>query len=96
MNGLIVIDGFQVRRDVAGRYCLNDLHRVSGGEKRHQPSNWSSLAQTKEFWSVTARGCQFGKNMTSPNNPRETQPHFFESKTDELIRMVMLNKQVSA
>lgn len=33
MNGLIVIDGFQVRRDVAGRYCLNDLHRVSGGEK---------------------------------------------------------------
>ncbi|WP_348983672.1 hypothetical protein [Proteus vulgaris] len=50
----------------------------------------------KEFWSVTARGRQFGKNMTSPNNPRETQPHFFESKTDELIRMVMLNKQVSA
>ena len=23
MNGLIVIDGFRVRRDVAGRYCLN-------------------------------------------------------------------------
>lgn len=268
MNGLIVIDGVQIRRDIVGRYCLNDLHRVSGGEKRHQPSNWSALTQTKElvdeistapvisgavpivtivgglnqgtyvckelvyayamwispsfhlkvirtfdalitqqhdgkladkvqagvillesmakslnfsnssklgayqklqamaglpelapvyaidapsgsrdgssrptvalstlirkhqlpisaqqaykrladlgiverlsrpstktankmkeFWSVTARGCQFGKNMTSPNNPRETQPHFFESKTDELIRMVMLNKQVSA
>lgn len=45
---------------------------------------------------ATARDCPFGKNMTSPNNPRETQPHFFESKTDELIRMVMLNKQVSA
>lgn len=45
---------------------------------------------------ATARGCPFGKNMTSPNNPRETQPHFFESKTDDLIRMVMLNKQVSA
>lgn len=45
---------------------------------------------------ATVRVCPFGKNMTSPNNPRETQPHFFESKTDELIRMVMLNKQVSA
>lgn len=45
---------------------------------------------------ATTRCCQLGKDMTSPNNPRETQPHFFESKTDELIRMVMLNKQVSA
>ncbi len=45
---------------------------------------------------ATVRVCPFGKNMTSPNNPRENQPHFFESKTDELIRMVMLNKQVSA
>ncbi len=45
---------------------------------------------------ATTRCCQLGKDMTSPNYPRETQPHFFESKTDELIRMVMLNKQVSA
>lgn len=45
---------------------------------------------------ATTRCCQLGKDMASPNNPRETQPHFFESKTDELIRMVMLNKQVSA
>lgn len=45
---------------------------------------------------ATARCCQLGNDMTSPNNPRETQPHFFESKMDELSRMVMLNKQVSA
>lgn len=45
---------------------------------------------------ATARCCQLGKDMTSPNNSRETQPHFVESKTDELLRMVMLNKQVSA
>ncbi|EIG0528323.1 KilA-N domain-containing protein, partial [Salmonella enterica subsp. enterica serovar Typhimurium] len=27
MNNLMVIDGIEVRRDVHGRYCLNDLHR---------------------------------------------------------------------
>ncbi|HCL5287281.1 TPA: KilA-N domain-containing protein [Salmonella enterica] len=49
MNQLLVIDGVSVRRDQEGRYCLNDLHRAAGGEKRHQPSNWSSLAQTHEL-----------------------------------------------
>lgn len=37
-------------RDIAaadGRYCLNDLHRAAGGEKRHGPSYWLANAQTR-------------------------------------------------
>ena len=49
MNQLFVIDGVSVRRDLDGRFCLNDLHRAAGGEKRHQPSNWASLSQTQEL-----------------------------------------------
>ena len=49
MSQLLVIDGVSVRRDIDGRFCLNDLHRASGGEKRHQPSNWASLSQTQEL-----------------------------------------------
>lgn len=49
MSQLLVIDGVSVRRDIDGRYCLNDLHRAAGGEKRHQPSNWASLSQTQEL-----------------------------------------------
>ncbi|ELM3730583.1 KilA-N domain-containing protein, partial [Edwardsiella piscicida] len=49
MNQLISIDGICVRQDVDGRFCLNDLHRAAGGEKRHQPTNWLALAQTKEL-----------------------------------------------
>ena len=30
MNNLMVIDGIEVRRDVYGRYSLNDLHRAVG------------------------------------------------------------------
>ncbi|MBU4683285.1 KilA-N domain-containing protein [Cedecea davisae] len=48
----------------------------------------SGVNGVKKFWSLTARGCMFGKNITSPANPRETQPHFFESKAAELLRLM--------
>lgn len=32
-----------------GLYCLNDLHKASGGEKRHKPVEWLRLAQTAEL-----------------------------------------------
>lgn len=32
-----------------GLYCLNDLHKASGGEKRHSPHEWLRLAQTAEL-----------------------------------------------
>lgn len=46
MRALTIAD-VDIRRDVAGRYCLNDLHRAAGGEKRHGPSYWITNAQTR-------------------------------------------------
>lgn len=45
-----------IRTDAAGRYCLNDLHRAAGGEKRHQPSNWLALQQTQDLLAELAGG----------------------------------------
>jgi KilA-N domain len=45
----LIIANTQIRRDTAGRYCLNDLHQASGGAKRHQPSDWLRLKQTQEL-----------------------------------------------
>lgn len=56
MNQLIAIDGVAVRQDTYGRYCLNDLHRAAGGEKRHQPSDWLSTNQTKELVHILNSG----------------------------------------
>lgn len=50
----------------------------------------SGVNGVKKFWSLTARGCLYGKNITSPANPRETQPHFFESKFAELMKIIDL------
>ncbi len=50
MNAIALsISNIQVRQDSEGRYCLNDLHKAAGGEKRHIPSYWLSIQQTKEI-----------------------------------------------
>lgn len=34
------ISNISVRQDNESRFCLNDLHKASGGDIKHQPSNW--------------------------------------------------------
>lgn len=48
MSALTIAD-VGIRRDAAGRYCLNDLHRASGGEQRHQPRYWLANQQTQDL-----------------------------------------------
>lgn len=47
-NALTIFD-VDVRRDADGRFCLNDLHRASGGEKKHGASYWLANQQTKDL-----------------------------------------------
>lgn len=46
MNALIIGTN-AIRQDSEGRYCLNDLHRASGGENRLRPSLWTENQQTQ-------------------------------------------------
>lgn len=39
----------------------------------------------KAFWSLTDQGLYFGKNITNPASPRETQPHYYVDRFDELL-----------
>ena len=45
----IMISEIGIEQDAEGRYCLNDLHKASGGEKKHGPSYWMANAQTIEL-----------------------------------------------
>ena len=56
-------------------------------EQRERYSR-TAINNIKKFWSLTVKGCMFGKNITSPANPRETQPHFFESRFPELLKLL--------
>lgn len=55
----IDVAGVVIAQDQAGRYCLNDLHRAAGGEKRHQPSDFLRTAQI----------CELVDELTDPGNP---------------------------
>ncbi|MGA4583953.1 KilA-N domain-containing protein [Enterobacter hormaechei] len=37
----------------------------------------SSTRGEKHYWCLTEKGMEYGKNLTSPGNPRSTQPHFY-------------------
>lgn len=66
------------------------LKEIGIVERMSRPSNSSSACDgVKLFWSITNKGLTFGKNITSPNNPRETQPHFYNTKAQELIRLMV-------
>ena len=48
----------------------------------------NSKGETVDFWSVTEKGLQYGKNLTSPQCPRETQPHWYVDRFLELAKLV--------
>jgi len=47
-DGAAICDA-AIRRDAAGRYCLNDLHRASGGSANNAPAQWLRNKQTQEL-----------------------------------------------
>ncbi len=49
-----------------------------------------SKSGEKSFKSLTEKGLEFGKNLISPHNQLETQPHYFEIKFRNLLDLVKL------
>ncbi len=43
----IKVAGVTIRRDAEGRYCLNDLHKASGGHTNKRPSKWLRYGPAK-------------------------------------------------
>jgi hypothetical protein len=52
----LAISGTSIRQDSNGRFCLNDLHKAAGSEKRHAPSYWLAIQQTKELIEELIQG----------------------------------------
>ena len=54
----------------------------------------SSNGGTKKFKSITGEGLGFGENQVNPNNPKSTQPLYYEEKFIELLVELQL-KQIA-
>lgn len=64
---------------VKANVILNELGILQQLERK------SSKGSVKKFWSITDLGAKFGKNETSPQNPRETQPLWYRAMFPELL-----------
>ena len=64
---------------------FNELLADAGLINRFQRSSRGAF---KHFWAITAQGERYGKNVTSPVNARETQPHWFVDCFGDLLEVV--------
>lgn len=63
-NNLVMVAGLRVRSNEKGLYCLNDIHKASGGDPKDAPSRWLRLKKTDNLIdSVKKRGVR--ENLTS-------------------------------
>lgn len=49
----------------------------------------SSHGKKKRFKSITEKGLSYGENQVSPNNPKETQPLWYEDKFEYLLSKLL-------
>jgi phage anti-repressor protein len=68
----------------------NDMLRATGmlEQRTRRSTAKGSKNGEKHFWCITERGLAYGKNLTSPSSPRETQPHWYVGRFPELHRLV--------
>ena len=62
----------------------NKLIKLGIVEIKERPSSKGR----KEFKSLTEKGLKFGKNLVSPHNKLETQPHYYKSTFQELLELM--------
>ena len=66
--------------------AFNRALAAKGLLKQLQRKN--SKQEMVDFWSVTEKGLAYGKNLTSPQSPRETQPHWYVDRFLELADLI--------
>lgn len=55
----------------------------------------SSNGKEKSFWSISPSYAHLGENQVSPQNPKETQPLWLESRREELVQLIHINSNVT-
>ena len=45
-----------------------------------------------KFYSISDKGAEYGENDTSLKNPNQTQPHWYDDKFQELLRILLLEQ----
>jgi phage anti-repressor protein len=57
-------------------------------ERKTNQARYADRGGVKPFWTIIGAGLEFGKNMTDPSCPRETQPHWYADTFNALLERV--------
>ena len=60
------IDTLTIRKDSEGRYCLNDLHKAAGGQKKDKPSYFTEGSTTTGLAAILNAEFQDRKSGLEP------------------------------
>ncbi|UYB71571.1 Bro-N domain-containing protein [Aeromonas veronii] len=77
--------------NMAARY-FNALLESKGLLVKMQRPSSKTPEKQREFWSITAAGLRYGKNIVDPRYQRETAPHWYQSRFADLLAKVGLGK----
>lgn len=73
MFELMKIGEVVVNVDANGRYCLNDLHKASGGNAKHAPALWLRASSTadliQELINESESLCKIQNRILEQNQP---------------------------
>jgi len=70
--------------------AFNKLMLASGFLEEKTRSSSKHPDKIKKFKALTDSGLKYGQNDASKQNPRETQPHYFEDSFKELFALINL------
>lgn len=70
---------------ISAAYFNKVCHAQGMLEKRLRTN---SKGKEVSYWCITDSGLEYGKNVTSPQSPLQTQPHWYVTKFGELLRLV--------
>jgi prophage antirepressor-like protein len=72
-------------RHNTGKSALAVNKLLAGAGLIEQMTRPTARGAEAKFWSVTSLGTRWGKNVTSPSSPKETQPHWYISTFTGLL-----------
>ncbi len=70
---------------------FNKILQANGFIEQLERASTKKPERVKRFWSITNKGLLYGKNVTSDNSPRETSPHWFASRFNDLLSKLNLS-----
>ncbi len=73
-NKPLIIGEFTIRQQQGEYYCLNDLHKASGYDKKHQPAFFIRNQQTKDLIEEIVRSANSQINVDTPSANLQKPP----------------------